>query len=160
MSKLKACLLALVCLLPVASFAHSAYDYAEEEAMFASDRYYDNVPLLCYAGFRAVIELLPELSNQLNMKVGAEILVIDNVVTPNGYDTVFEWDVLKAPTPKGVGHYTLAQTYTPGADASSGTLYLNFTTKVPGQIDNIWKIFDGVLNGCANNLPEIPSMPR
>jgi hypothetical protein len=146
-------------LLPMISFANTSSDFADEEALYAADRAYNNVPLLCYAGFRAVIELLPELTNQLNVKAGSTMVVIDNVSTPNGYNTVFEWDVLKSLSPKGVGHYTLHQVYTPGADAKTGALYLNFTTKVPGQIDNIWKIMDKVVNGCADNLPDMPTIP-
>lgn len=157
MRLLKSILLSLV-FLPLFSFANSSLD-ADEDLMFAADRSFPDVPLLCYAGFRAVIEMLPELTNQLNIKAGSTIVVIDNVNTPNGYNTVFEWDVLKAVNPKSVGHYTLQQVYTAPTETTKGTLYVNFTTKVPGQIDNVWKLVDAGMAGCAANLPDKPSIP-
>lgn len=145
--------LSALALVPMLSLA--APFYTEQETDLAPGKSFSNVPLACYAGFRAVVELLPELSHQLNLKMGKELLVIDNVETPNGMNNVFEFDILKGITPAQKGHYTLAQVY----NQEAKTLSLTFTTKIPGQADKLWEMLEKGMTLCADNLPDNPGIP-
>lgn len=159
MRSLKSTVLSLA-LLPVVSFANTAVelDADAQEAMFAADRTFNNVPLLCYAGFRAVVDLLPEMGNQLNMKMGAKMIELDSD-TPNGYNTTFAITMKKFVPKPSVTYYNLQQVYTPGPDTTTGTLYLNFGNVVPAQIDKIWQMLDMGMTACAENLPDKPTIP-